>query len=453
MFFCVKSTLTDNVRLKIDFTYLGKYLRKEENQLVQYAVQSNVIRGLSKQQYALLKEMCYYSNNLYNVALYNIRQHYFSTKKFLTYESNYHECKTNENYGLLQAGVSQQIMKVVDRNFKSFFNLIKKCKQGDYRYHNVNIPHYRKKGKLFNLVLSTNAIAIKNGFLYVPMSRDFRTLHPDVKEIKIAFPKKLEDKVIKEVRILPCSNGKVFKIQYVYEILEEVLNLNADNALAIDLGIDNLATCVSTVGTPFIMDGRRLKSINHRWNKEMAKLRSISMKQGIKTTDRMQKITAKRNNCVNDTMKKTARYIINYCVENNIGTLIVGYNTDFKRNSNIGKVNNQNFVQIPLGDLRQQLKFLCWKYGIEYLEQEESYTSKSSCLDNDMIPEYKPGQPYAGIFSGRRVHRGLYRTKNGTLINADVNGSANILRKCKQNVDFGKLCNGLLASPQRIRVS
>lgn len=421
--------------------------------MVQYAVQSNVIRGLSKQQYALLKEMCHYSNNLYNVALYNIRQHYFSTKKFLTYESNYHECKTNENYGLLQAGISQQIMKVVDRSFKSFFNLIKKCKQGDYRYHDVNIPHYRKKGGLFNLIMSTNAFTLKNGFLYVAMSRDFRALHPDVKEIKIAFPKRLEDKVIKEVRILPCSNGKVFKVQYVYEVSEEFLNLDKDNALAIDLGVDNLATCVSTVGTPFIMDGRKLKSINHQWNKELARLRSISMKQGVKTTDRIQKLTAKRNNRVNDIMKKSARYIINYCAENNIGTLIVGYNADFKRNSNIGKVNNQNFVQIPLGDLRQQLQFLCWKYGIEYLEQEESYTSKSSCLDNDVIPEYKPEQPYTGTFSGRRVHRGLYRTKNGTLINADVNGSANILRKCKQNVDFDKLCNGLLASPQRIRVS
>ena len=421
--------------------------------MVQYAVQSNVIRGLSKQQYALLKEMCRYSNNLYNVALYNIRQHYFNTKKFLTYESNYHECKTNENYGLLQAGISQQIMKVVDRSFKSFFNLIKKCKQGDYRYHDVNIPHYRKKGGMFNLIMSINAFTIKNGFLYVAMSRDFRVLHPDVKEIKISFPKRLENKVIKEVRILPCSNGKVFKVQYVYEVSEEVLNLNKDNALAIDLGIDNLATCVSTVGTPFIMDGRKLKSINHRWNKEIARLRSISMKQGVKTTDRIQKITAKRNNRINDIMKKTARYIINYCAENNIGMIIVGYNADFKRNSNIGKVNNQNFVQIPLGDLRQQLQFLCWKYGIEYLEQEESYTSKSSCLDRDIIPEYKPEQPYTGIFSGKRVHRGLYRTKNGTLINADVNGSANILRKCKQNVDFDKLCNGLLASPQRIRVS
>lgn len=417
-----------------------------------YAVQSNVIRGLSKKQYELLKEMCRYSNSLYNVALYNIRQHYFDTKMFLTYESNYHECKNNENYKLLQAGVAQQTMKVVDRSFKSFFNLLKKCKIGDYRYHDVKIPHYRKSGGLFNLVLSTNAIIIRGEYLMLPMSREFRSLHPEVKEIAIPFPKRLSDRTIKEVRILPCGNGKVFKIQYVYEISEESKNLNKDNVLSIDLGIDNLATCVSTIGTPFIMDGRKLKSINHQWNKEIARLRSISMKQSLKTTNRIQKITAKRNNQVNDCIKKTARYIIDYCIANDIGSLVVGYNADFKRNSNIGKVNNQNFVQIPLGDLRNQLNFLCWKYDIEYTEQEEAYTSKSSFLDNDDLPEYKPEQLYTGKFSGKRIHRGLYRSANGTIVNADVNSAANILRKCKQNVDFDKLCLGLLASPVRIRL-
>lgn len=417
-----------------------------------YAVQSNVIRGLSKKQYEMLKEMCRYSNSLYNVTLYNIRQHYFDTKKFLTYESNYHECKNNENYKLLQAGVAQQTMKVVDRSFKSFFNLLKKCKVGDYRYHDVKIPHYRKSGGLFNLVLSTNAIIIRGNKLMLPMSREFRSLHPEVKEIAIPFPERLSDKTIKEVHILPCSNGKVFKIQYVYEVSEEPKNLNRNNVLSIDLGIDNLATCVSTIGTPFIMDGRKLKSINHQWNKEMARLRSISMKQGLKTTNHIQKITAKRNNRVNDCIKKTARYIIDYCIANDIGSLVVGYNADFKRNSDIGKVNNQNFVQIPLGDLRNQLDFLCWKYGIEYTEQEEAYTSKSSFLDKDVLPEYKPEQPYTGKFSGKRIHRGLYRSANGTIINADVNGAANIMRKCKQNVNFDKLCLGLLASPARIRL-
>lgn len=418
-----------------------------------YCTQSNVIRGLTKEQYSLLREMCQYSNNLYNVALYNIRQHYFNTKQFLTYESNYHECKTNENYALLEAGVSQQIMKVVDRSFKSFFNLLKKCKTGDYRYHDVNIPHYKKKGGLFGLILSTNSIAVRNGKFMIPRSRAFRALHPDIKDFGIRFPERLKDKTIKEVRILPCNDGRYFKIQYVYEVESEDLELNKENMLSMDLGVDNLATCVSTVGTPFIMDGRKLKSINHQWNKELARLHSISMKQKLKTTKRIQNITTKRNNRVNDIIKKSARYIVNYCVQNNIGTLVVGYNADFKRSSNLGKITNQNFVQIPLGNLRQQLGFLCWKYDIEYIEQEESYTSKSSFLDNDELPVYKAEQPYKGEFSGKRIKRGLYQSKDGTILNADVNGAANILRKCKQNVDLDKLCKGLLASPKRIKLS
>lgn len=420
---------------------------------MEFAVQSNVIRGLSKQQYLTLKELCQYSNNLYNVALYNIRQYFFNEKQFLTYESNYHECKENENYALLQAGVAQQTLKVADRSFKSFFNLLKKCKTGDYRYHDVKIPHYRKKGECFNLTLSTNAISVVNGFFKLPISREYRKLHPDMEDILIPYPKRLNDAELKEVRICPHDNGRYFKIQYVYHWCKEETLVNPDNIIAIDLGVENLATCVSNVETPFIMDGRKLKSINQNWNKEKARLQSIAMKQGMRTTHQINRITTKRNNRVNDIIKKTARYIINNCIEHQIGTLIVGYNKDFKRSVTIGKINNQNFVQIPLGNFRQQLEFLCWTYGINYIEQEESYTSKSSFIDSDILPEYKAEQPYLGQFSGKRIHRGLYQSKDGIVINADVNGAANIGRKCKQNFSFEELSSGLLASPKRIRIA
>ena len=417
-----------------------------------YLTQTNVIRGLNKQQYSILADMCRYSNNLYNVALYNIRQYYFENKKFLTYESNCHVCKENENYGLLQAGVSQQTLKVADRSFKSFFNLIRKAKHGEYRFQDVKMPHYRKKGGMFNLVLSTNAIAIKNGYLQMPVSRVFKKLHPDC-DIKIPFPERLADKTIKEVRIIPIQNGKCFKIQYVYETEAAHIPLNTDNTIAIDLGVDNLASCITTLGTSFIMDGRKLKSINQGWNKEKARLQSVADKQGNKHTVRLSHITEKRNNRTKDIMRKSARYVINYCLENNIGTVIVGYNPDFKRNVNIGRVSNQTFVNISFGDFRQLLSGLCEQYGICYIEQEESYTSKSSFLDNDILPEYKAEQPYIGKFSGKRIHRGLYKSSDGTVINADLNGAANILRKSKQNFDFEELRRGLLASPQRIRLS
>lgn len=417
-----------------------------------YLTHTSMIRKLSKSEYGVLRDMCKYSNNLYNVALYNIRQYFFLEKKFLTYESNYHECKTNENYGLIQAGISQQILKVADRSFKSFFNLIKKAKSGDYRFKDIEIPHYREKGGLFNLILSKNAINIKNGFLVVPMSRKFSNIHGE-KNIRIPFPKRLEGKIIKEVRIIPMCGGRYFKIQYCYEQEAEYIQLNKSNILAIDIGLDNLASCVTTIGTSFIMDGRKLKSINHQWNKRRAYLQSVAMKQGKNTTKQLQNISNKRNNRVKDYLNKTARCIVNYCILNNIGTVVCGYNPDFKRGINLGKNTNQKFTQISFGNLRNSISCLCERYGMQYIEQEESYTSKASFLDLDDIPVYNPSQPYQGKFSGKRIKRGLYRFSNGKIANADINAAANILRKSKQNFEYERLCKGLLASPMRIRES
>ena len=416
-----------------------------------YLTQSNQIRNLSKQQYKVLKEMCWISKNLYNVALYNIRQYYFAEKKFLNYEFNYHECKSNENYKLLQAGISQQTLKMADRSFKSFFNLIKKAKVGDYRFQDIRIPHYLAKDVLFVLVLSTNAINIKDGFISIPFSREMKKKYPNT-DIKIPFPKRLMDKKIKEVRIIPQFNGKFFKIQYCYESNTTDLGLNRDNALSIDVGLENLATCVDTNGASFIIDGRKLKSINHYYNKQKAKKQSILDKQNLKYSKSMIKLINKRNNKANDYIKKSARIIINYCIKNDIGTVIVGYNSDFKRSINIGKVNNQQFTQISFGALRETIKNLCDQYNINYIEQEESYTSKASFLDKDDIPTFNPSNDTRYSFSGKRIKRGLYKSSNGAIINADVNGACNILVKSKQNFNFEKLCIGLLASPIRVRV-
>lgn len=417
-----------------------------------YLTQSNTIRGLSKDEYEMLREMCRYSSNLYNVALYNIRQYYFREKKFLRYEDNYHVCKDNENYKLLQAGISQQTLKVVDRSFKSFFNLVKKAKRGEYRFKDIKLPHYRKNGDMFNLILSTNAITIRDGYLIVPMSREFTKLHSD-KQIRIPFPKRLEGKTIKEVRICPLYEGRYFKIQYCFLQEQEPADVDENNVLAIDIGLDNLATCITNTGTAFIMDGRKLKSINRYWNKQKAYYQSLADKQGKKKTKRLCDLARKRNNRTQDYIRKTARYIVNYCVDNRIGTIVCGYNRDFKRGINLGKANNQQFTQISFGNLRETLNGLCERYGIKYIEQDESYTSKASFLDLDKIPVYNLERPYTGTFSGKRVYRGLYRSSDGRTVNADVNGAANILRKSKQNFEYERLCRGLLASPLRIRVS
>ncbi len=303
-----------------------------------YLTQSNQVKGLTKGEYEALCEMCRYAKNWYNVGLYSIHQYFFAEGRFLRYESNYQAVKDNENYAGLQAGVSQQILKVVDRSVRSFCNLLKKAKHGEYRFHAVRIPQYLDKNDYFPLILSTNAIVIKNGYLQVPMSRAFQRLHPDWERIKIPFPSRLAGKTVKEVRILPMEKARFFTVQFVYKAEEPPQpNLSTDKALAIDLGLDNWATCVnSTEGSSFILDGKSLKSINPQSNARMAQLQSIFDQQEYPRSEQMARITMNRNNQVHDYMLKAARYLINYCLKHQIGTLIVGYNLDWTRAMNHG---------------------------------------------------------------------------------------------------------------------
>ena len=367
----------------------------------------------------------------------------------MSYTKNEPQCKVHETYKLLQANSAQQTLRDIDDDFKSFFGLLKSPKVKKAR-----LPKYREKGGLYTLTISGNSINVKDGCLILPSSRTYSKILNDHK-IKIKFPERLVGKKINEVKIIPQYNGRYFKIAYCYEVDERNLNLNRENSLAIDIGIDNLAACITNAGTSFIMDGRKIKHINRQWNKRRAYLQAILSRQKHQQyfSELLRRITIKRNNRVNDCLKKTARYIITFCIVNDIGTLICGYNPDFKRKINLGSKTNQNFTQISFGALRKQLKYLCERYGMCYVEQEESYTSKASFLDLDEIPKYDAEKPYMGRFSGKRIRRGLYQSASGRLINADVNGAANILRKSKQNFNFEELCEGLLNSPLRIRVA
>ena len=418
-------------------------LRKEV--IILYLTQINMIRGLTKAEYFQLRELCFFSNCLYNFALYNVRQQFFADKTYLRFEANYHECKDNDNYKLLQSNMAQQTLRAVDFAFKSFFGSVGKVK-------NARPPHYRKKGGLYNLIITGNSISIRDGYLTVPQSRTYSSVL-NSHRIRIKVPERLQGKKIKEVKIIPLYKGRAFKIAYCYEVDEENLKLNRENSLAIDIGLDNLATCVTNFGTSFIMDGRGIKHINRNWNKRRAHIQAILSKQGRYSSKLLERITLKRNNRINDCLKKTARYIVNFCIANDIGKVVCGYNPDFKRGINLGKVVNQQFTQIPFGALRRQLQNLCTRYGMDYIEQEESYTSKASFLDLDKLPIFNADNSREYEFSGKRIKRGLYRTKSGRLINADVNGAANILRKSKQNLDSERLCVGLLDSPLRIRVA
>ena len=412
-----------------------------------YLTLKQQVKHLSKKEFKNLKYLCHIAKNLKNQAIYNVRQHYFNNKKYLSYNENYKILKNSENYKKLNSNMAQQILKEVDESFKSFFALLKLAKKGQYN-GKIKLPNYLDKDGFTTLVIGF--VRLKDDMLIVPYSNSFRKTH---KEIAIKLPPVLKGKKIKEIRIIPKQHSRYFEIQYIYEVKEVQRELNKENVLGIDLGIDNLCTCVTNTGASFIIDGRKLKSINQYYNKINAKLQSIKDKQKIeRTTLRQKRITRKRNNRINDYLSKAARTIVNYCLNNDIGKLVLGYNEDFQRNSNIGSINNQNFVNIPYGKLRDKLIYLCKLYGIEFKLQEESYTSKASFFDGDEIPIYDKENPQEYIFSGKRIKRGLYQTSTGKLINADCNGALNILRKSKV-VDLSVLYNrGELNTPKRIRV-
>ncbi|PMC68201.1 transposase [Fusobacterium nucleatum] len=413
-----------------------------------YLTLKQQVKHLSKKEFRNLKYLSHIAKNLTNEAIYNIRQYYFNKKKYLSYNENYKILKNSENYKKLNSNMAQQILKEVDGSFKSFFGLLKLAKKGQYDNKKIKLPKYLDKDGFTTLVIGF--VRLKDGMLIIPYSNSFKKIH---EEIAIKLPPILKDKKIKEIRIIPKQHSRYFEIQYTYEVEEIKRELNKENGLGIDLGIDNLCTCVTNNGASFIIDGKKLKSINQYYNKINAKLQSIKDKQKIeRTTLRQKRIARRRNNRIEDYLSKAARIIISYCLNNDIGKLVLGYNDDFQRNSNIGSINNQNFVNIPYGKLRDKLIYLCKLYGIEFKLQEESYTSKTSFFDGDEIPIYDKENPQEYIFSGKRIKRGLYQTKKGKLINADCNGALNILRKSKV-VDLSILYNrGELNTPKRIRV-
>ena len=408
------------------------------------------LKHLTKQEYLSLKELSHIAKNLTNEAIYNVRQYYFNEGKYLNYEKNYVLLKSSDNYKMLNSNMAQQILKEVDGSFKAFFGLLRLAKKGKHSFKDIKLPHYLPKDSYTTLVIGF--VRISDNKLIIPYSNQFRKGN---KIISINLPPILADKKIKEIRIIPKANARYFEVQYTYEVKEVQSNLNKDNALAIDLGINNLCTCITSTGKSFIIDGRRLKSINQWYNKQNSYYQSIKDKQNInvKQTHKQYCLTNKRNRCVSDYLSKASRLIINYCLNNDIGNIVVGYNETFQKDVTLGKLTNQSFVEIPYGRLRDKLEYLCILYGINYIKQEESYTSKASFFDRDDIPVYNADNPKDYSFSGTRVKRGLYKTKNNKYLNADINGALNILKKSKV-VDLNILYNrGDVDTPVRIRVA
>ena len=359
-------------------------------------------RHIIKKTNSLYKELdmlCFLSKNLYNSALYTVRQFYFENKKYINWININNQFIKNKqiDYYALPCKVSQQTLKIVDQNMKSFFNALK-AKNSKPR-----LPKYLDKAKGRFVVTYTNqAISkteLKKGYIVLSKTN-------------IRIKTKVHD--IQQVRIVPQNN--IIVIEVLYKVNCKISNFDIRKYF----GLNNLMSCGFSDVRPMLINGRPLKSINWYYNKKKAELQSLLKNKY--TSNRITNLTIKRNNKVNDYLHKSSRLFINYLVSNDITDVVIGYNKEWKQGINIGRVNNQNFVNIPYYKLLNMLTYKCELLGITVHITEESYTSKCSFLDNEEICKHDG-------YKGKRIKRGLYKSSDGRLINADVNGALNILKK------------------------
>ena len=360
---------------------------------------------------------------MYNSALYALRKHFFETKtlKYKFQLSKEFQEQNQVDYRAMFVRSAQQIIGIAHQSMKSFFALIKAKKSGSYDKP-VKLPKYLPKNGRQVMIYDNKAF----------YEKDFKEGYIRVAQTQSRIPTKIKNiKSIQQIRLVPKGNHVV--VEVLYKVTDTPLKEDNRRYAAIDLGVNNLATVVSNVDSPKIINGRPLKSINQYYNKQKAKLQAKMDKEygtsKRKQTRREQSLTFKRNNKVNDYLHKTSRKIVNYLVSNNINTLFIGKNKEWKQNINIGKRNNQNFVNIPFYKLIQMLLYKCALEGITVKEIEESYTSKCSFLDDEEISKHEE-------YKGKRIKRGLFKTAGGNIINADVNGGLNILRKAVGKFDY-----------------
>jgi len=390
--------------------------------------------------YSELETMSRVSKDLYNQALFEVKNHYKETGKTLSYVELDTLMKTktnlegNINYRLLPAQVAQQTLMLVEQNAKSFFKALADYKEHPQKYQaRPQFPHFLPKDGHFVLVFTNQQASIReNGAIKL------------TKEIAVSIPQKEFEKykqyfiiqdgkkiipLFQQVRIVPKFNGLFFNIEIIYEKEELNKDLDVNRVASLDLGVNNLITFVDNVMVeenrePLIINGRPIKSINQFYNKKRAEIQSELSNNDQMTSKELIKITDWRNEKINDYMHKASRFVINYCLDNKIGHIVIGYNKEWKQEIDIGKRNNQNFVAIPFDKLIGQIQYKAQLVGIEVTIQEESYTSKCSALDLETIGKHEDR-----AYAGKRVKRGLFSSALGILINADVNGALNILRK------------------------
>ena len=352
----------------------------------------------------------------------------------------------NLHYQAFYSDTAQQILTGVAESFKSFLGLLKKIKNGTVTQR-PKLPGYRQGGMAL-VTFTGRSVKLKDGMLRFPLGSKVKAWF-GLDAFFLPMPSNLDFKTIREYRILP-RNG-CFYLEFVYITTDFQADIDPAKCLTIDRGVDNWLTCASNVGTSFIVDGKHLKSVNQGYNKRVAFLRSG--KANGYWSKRLASLTEKRNRQMRDAVNKAARKVIDHCLKNRIGTVIFGWNKGQKESANMGSKTNQKFVQIPTGRLKERISQLCEQYGLKFIETEESYSSKASFVDNDLLPTFGE-KPEGWLSSGKRVKRGLYQTAQGWLINADCNGSANIGRKVAimLGLDLSGIGRGELSAPLRLKL-
>ena len=374
--------------------------------------------------YAMLREFCHRSKNLYNHGNYLIRQTFIEDGKWLRYGEVDRLLKADKDSPdyreMPTAQTAQQTLRLLDKNWTSFFAAIKDWKAHPEKYKGrPKLPKYKAKDGYFPLVLTNQNCKLKDGVIRFP--RTFQGF--TVKAIFASQP----DAVFKQARIIP--HGGEIDLELVYELPE--VEEKADNGkyAAIDIGVDNLAALAWNTGErPVLLKGTPLKSVNQYYNKQMAKRRSIcELMNGRHSSKRIARLTAKRNRKVEDYLHKASRKVIDLCAEQDVSVLVIGKNKGWKQEAKLGRRVNQSFVQLPFARFIQMLQYKAESMGMKVVLTEESYTSGTSFLDSEV--------PTKDCYNkSRRVHRGLFQANDGRKINADVNGAYQIMRKVFPNV-------------------
>ena len=388
---------------------------------------------LTAKEFRLLQRMSHSSKALRNVGLYAIKQSYLNNGKIATVKEVDTAMQADVNYWGVQSNSAQAIRRTLYSDVKSFFKALEQWKKNPEKFTGrPKFPKYSRSTEKRIIEIYQVPKVDQDGYWAIPMNVEFRKRFGS---IKIRMPKNLINKKISYIEIVPKQKGRFFEVHYTYEMQIPQMKKQPTttvNALSCDLGVGRLLSCGTNKGDTFLIDGKRLKSINQYFNKTISKLQQKNIENGISkriVTNQMAKLWNKRESQINGYISQVIGLLFKKVKELNIDTIVVGYNAGWKQECDMGKKNNQKFVQIPFYKLISAIENKCLKEGIRFKKQEESYTSKASFLDRDTIPVWSENDKSTYTFSGKRITRGLYRSKTGPCIHADINGAMNTLRK------------------------